>query len=416
MELNIIQEIVAEQLQLFNKKPSGTIRIVDTEKCLKLPHIVVITGIRHCGKSTLLKQFAQKYETYYYVNFDDERFIDFTVADFQNLMLVFKKMFQATTIFIDEIQNIKGWERFVRRLYDEGYKIFITGSNAHLLSSDLATHLTGRYIKIELFPFSFKEFLAFHSKAVYEIYNTDQKAEILQLFDNFLQTGGMPEFIKFNEKEVLQRVYEDVIYKDLIVRFGIRNINDFKRLSQYVFTNFTRNISYNSLAETLNINSTTTISEYISYLCEAYLVFEVFKYNASLKKQFTTDKKFFVIDNGIRSAVAFLFSSDLGKLLENLVFLELRRRYEQVWYYKTNNKLEVDFVYKKDHQLHLVQVAYSITDAKTLNRQTTALEKAMQEIKITNGLILTYSEDREIITETYTISIKPVWKYLLSEN
>jgi len=416
MELNIIQEIVAEQLQLFNKKPSGTIRIVDTEKCLKLPHIVVITGIRRCGKSTLLKQFAQKYETYYYVNFDDERFIDFTVADFQNLMLVFKKMFQATTIFIDEIQNIKGWERFVRRLYDEGYKIFITGSNAHLLSSDLATHLTGRYIKIELFPFSFKEFLAFHSKAVYEIYNTDQKAEILQLFDNFLQTGGMPEFIKFNEKEVLQRVYEDVIYKDLIVRFGIRNINDFKRLSQYVFTNFTRNISYNSLAETLNINSTTTISECISYLCEAYLVFEVFKYNASLKKQFTTDKKFFVIDNGIRSAVAFLFSSDLGKLLENLVFLELRRRYEQVWYYKTNNKLEVDFVYKKDHQLHLVQVAYSITDAKTLNRQTTALEKAMQEIKITNGLILTYSEDREIITETYTISIKPVWKYLLSEN
>jgi len=350
MEISNIQEIVLDQLELFKRKDKGTEREIDFEKCMKLPHIVVISGIRRCGKSTLLKQITEKYDTFYYVNFDDERFIDFSVSDFQNLMLVFNKNYISKNIFIDEIQNIKGWERFVRRLYEEEYKIYLTGSNAHLLSSDLATHLTGRYIKIELYPFSFSEYLRFNV-IDYNSITSEVKSKILQNFDSFLQTGGMPEYAKYKEKEILHRIYEDILYKDLIVKFGIRNINDFKRLSQYLFTNFTGNISYNSLAEILNFNSVTTISEYISYLSEAYLLFEIHKYNASLKKQFTTEKKVYVIDNGIRSAIAFQFSADFGKFLENVIFIELKKRHNEVWYYKTSNNLEIDFLVKTNNEL-----------------------------------------------------------------
>jgi len=359
-----------------------------------------------------LKQFSQKYENFYYINFDDERFIDFSVSDFQTLMLVFKKLYDSKTIFIDEIQNIPNWERFVRRLYEEEYKIYITGSNAHLLSSELATHLTGRYIKIELFPFSFVEYLKFHNIET-TFLTTQKKSKILNNFDEYLKSGGMPEYTIFKEKEILQRVYEDVIYKDLIVRFGIRNINDFKRLSQYVLTNFTRSLSYNSLTTILNISSVSTVKEYISYLSEAYLIFEVYKYNPSLKKQFTTDKKIFVIDNGIRSAIAFQFSSDSGKLLENMIFIELRRRFCEIWYYKTNNNLEIDFLIKHENKFIVIQVCYSVADNETLKREINAIEKTISELKISNVYILTFSEEKEILISEQKIKILPVWKFLL---
>ena len=172
-----LNEVIGDQIKQLSLKKAGISREVDYSYLVETPFITVISGIRRCGKSTLLFQLTQKFDTYYYVNFDDERFFDFTVADFQTLMILLKKRYQTKTIFLDEIQNIPGWERFVRRLYDEGYKIFITGSNSKLLSSELATHLTGRYIKIELYPFSFTEYLKFKGVDTSEV-STDTKSQI----------------------------------------------------------------------------------------------------------------------------------------------------------------------------------------------------------------------------------------------
>jgi predicted AAA+ superfamily ATPase len=184
------------------------------------------------------------------VNFDDERLADFSIKDFQQLLIVLQKKYSSQVIFLDEIQNIAGWERFVRRIHDEGYKIFVTGSNAKLLSSELATHLTGRYSKIELYPFSFKEFLRFKGVA-YEKKSSAIKAQILKNFEKYLEFGGFPEFLKYNDEEFLKRVYDDILYKDLLVRFKVKEIKAFKQLAAFLFTNFTKEVSYNSLKNSL---------------------------------------------------------------------------------------------------------------------------------------------------------------------
>src|SRR3989338_6753056 len=306
LRLDQLEDVVVDQWQGFKNKDKGISRAVDMEKYLKTKQITVISGIRRSGKSTLLAQFSKNYENYYYINFEDERLVDFKVRDFANLMLVFKMMYSARVIFMDEVQNIKGWERFVRRLYEEGFKIFVTGSNAKLLSSELATHLTARYFKIELYPFSFVEFLNFNKVDVIG-HGSDSKVEIIKYFDEYARTGGFPEMVKYQDVEFLKRIYEDVLYKDLLVRLKIRDVEAFKQLAGYLF-------------------------------------FTIYKYDYSLKKQFISDKKIYAIDNGLRNAVSFAVSDDRGRLLENMIFLELKRRGYEVYFFK--GKGECDFVLK----------------------------------------------------------------------
>lgn len=415
MKLEILEEVVLDQKENLLKKEFGLKRDVDTDKLLKTKQITVVSGIRRCGKSTLLGQLMQNFETFYYLNFDDERLINFTVEDFRELMIIFKKQHEASTVFFDEIQNIHGWERFVRRLFDEDYKIFITGSNSKLLSSELATHLTGRYLKIELFPFSFAEFLEFN-KVETEKLTSDTKSKILKSFDEFLNKGGFPEYLKYKDDEFIKRVYEDVVYKDLIARFKIRNINQFKKLSHYLFSNFTSEISYNSLKTILGIKSANTISEYISALQEAYLVFELYKFEFSLKKQYTSNKKIYAIDNGIRNTVAFRFSEDKGKLLENCVFLELKRRQKELFYYKTKTGKEIDFLYAENNTYNLIQVAYDITDHKTRERELNALTEAGNEIENCKLFLITYNTQETITAENKTIEVIPAWKWLIQQS
>lgn len=415
MKLDILEEVVIDQKENIAKKEIGFKRHINTEKTLNTKQITVISGIRRCGKSTLLWQLMQNFDSYYYLNFDDERLINFTIEDFRELMIIFKKQYNASTIFFDEVQNVEGWERFIRRLFDEDYKIFITGSNSKLLSSELATHLTGRYIKIELYPFSFAEFLEFN-KVSTEKLSSDTKSKILKNLDEYLNNGGFPEYLKYKDEEFIKRVYEDVVYKDLIARFKIRNINQFKKLSHYLFSNFTGEISYNSLKTILGIKSANTISEYISVLQEAYLLFELYKFEYSLKKQYTSNKKIYAIDNGIRNKVAFRFSEDKGKLLENIVFTELKRRQKEVFFYKTKNNKEVDFLYFEDNIYHLFQVAYDINDHKTREREINSLIEASKEIENSKLYLITYNSQEKIAFEDKTISVVPVWKWLLFKN
>lgn len=411
MNQNYLEKIIQDQAKTFKEKDPGTARELDFKKYLKTEQITVISGIRRSGKSTLLKQFSQHYQNYYYLNFDDERLIDFSVSDFQNLMVVFQKQYSSKVIFLDEIQNVQKWERFARRIFEEGYKIFITGSNAKLLGSELATHLTGRYYKIELFPFSFKEFLRLR-KVDYGRIISEKEAEILRNFDGYLQGGGFPEYVKNKKDESLKQIFEDIIYRDIITRFKIREVKNFKLLVNYLFTNLTGETNYNSLKNLLNFKSATTIKNYIEFMRESYLVFELFKYDYSLKKQYVSNKKIFVIDNGVRNAVAFSFSKDTGKLLENLIFLELTRRGEEIFYYK--GKKECDFLIRQGLKItEAIQVAQSLANPETDKREIAGLLEAMEKFKLKKGLIITESQEEVKKIKGKIIKIVPAWKWLL---
>jgi predicted AAA+ superfamily ATPase len=381
------------------------------DKYLGTSQICVISGIRRSGKSTLLAQFSKKVNNFYFINFDDERLADFSVEDFRNLMITFQKLYKSKTVFLDEIQNVEGWERFVRRIHDEGYKVFITGSNAKLLSSELATHLTGRYIKLELYPFSFKEFLQFN-KIDYKKRTSANQAKVFKQFKKYLEEGGFPEYLEFDDPEYLKRVYDDILYKDLLVRFKIKEVKAFKQLAAFLFTNFTKEISYNSLKKTLGFKSTTSVKNYVEFMQESFLIFELYKYDFSLKKQFVSDKKIFAIDNGLRNIVSFYFSKDSGRLLENLVFIELKRQGKEVYYYK--NKGECDFLVKEKSKIvSVVQVSKYIEKGLNERRELGGLIEAMKKFELKEGVILTESQEEIIKKDGFIINVMPTWKWLL---
>jgi uncharacterized protein len=411
---DLLQEVVYEQANTFLNKDPGITRNIDINYLINSHLITIITGIRRSGKSTLMRQIARLYSDFNYINFDDERIANFSLEDFRILMLVFQKKQHSKIIFLDEIQLVQNWEMFVRRIFEEGYKIYLTVSNAKLLSSELATHLTGRYQKIELFPFSFQEFLQF-SNVEYNESTSKEKAKILNFLDDYIANGGFPEYRVLNDKEYLKIVYNDVIYRDLIVRFGIKNSKAFKQLANYLFTNFTKETSYNSLTKLFKINSPSTISDYVDYLQQAYLIFECYKYDYSLKKQMIYNKKVYVIDNGLRNAVAFNFSKNIGQNIENMVFIELKRQQKEVYFYRSKDNYEVDFVVHQN-PIKLIQVTYSMHDTVTAEREKRGLHVAMQELNIQTATIITYNEEDTIIENQKEIKIIPLWKFLMTKN
>ena len=406
----LLEEVMLDQAQRAVQKPRGMKRDVDYQKLVSHSQIVVISGMRRVGKSTLMLQISDFFPDYYYINFDDERLYGFETVDFNTLMVLFRKRSISNTIFMDEVQNVPGWERFVSRIYDEGYKVFITGSNAKLLSSELATYLTGRYYKIELFPFSFSELAAWQKIDTASI-TSDVKASLLSLFDTYLLKGGMPEYYKLFDEEYFAQLYSDVMYKDLIVRFAVKNVNAFKNLSQFLLSNFTKEASYLGLSRTLNINSVNTVKDYIDHLQECYLLFECHKFDFSLKRQYVSNRKIYAIDNGIRNHVSFRFNTDNGQLLENVVYVQLRRLYKTVTFYKTRGGYEVDF-YCNDA---FIQVCWTISDQATLTREKRAITEAMSETGLTMGYILTYNEESDITSEGFVIKVIPVWKWILEK-
>ena len=411
METSQIEIIINDQLSVFKKRDAGFPRKINYKSHINSKPITVIAGIRRSGKSTLLKQFSLKLPNFYYVNFDDERLISFSVEDFNNLLIIWKKKFASKYILIDEVQNVTGWERFVRSLHDENYKLFISGSNAKLLSSELSTHLTARYQKIELYPFSFKEMAEYRQADLLPSMISTAKAKILKLFDEYLVHGGFPEYIKYKNEEYLKRVYEDIIYRDIITRFGIKEVKSFRELTNYIFTNFTKELSYNNLKTILGIKTAMSVRNYVGFLEESYLIFELFKYDYSLKKQYISDKKLYVIDNGMRNATAFYFSTDRGRLLENLVFIELKRRKNEIYYFK--DKSECDFlVREKNRIIQAIQVTQKI-DKTNEKRELDGLFNALTRLNLKSGLILTEDQDQIKTIGRYKITIKPIWQWLL---
>ena len=378
--------------------------------------ILVISGIRRCGKSTLMQEIrTNNEESDYYLNFDDERLVSFALDDFQKLYELFIELYgEQRTFYFDEIQNIKGWERFVRRLYDYGNKIYITGSNASMLSRELGTHLTGRYIQYELFPFSFKEFLRFNNIDFNsgKIKSTNGKSTTKSMFNKYFHTGGFPAFLKSGDIQYFESLYQSIIYRDVMVRNGIANEREILELVHYLASNVSRLITYNSLTKVIGVKNPSTVKNYLSYLQNTYIIFLLSKYDYSLKKQLQNPKKVYFIDNALVRQLGFFNSEDNGRLLENIVFIELMRRKKVVYYHK--NKKECDFVIKDKNRItEAIQVSWDISESKTSEREMLGLVEAMNDYGLNEGLILTNSEENRVIEDDKVINVKPVWKWLL---
>ncbi len=385
------------------------------EKNIKNPFVVIISGIRRAGKSTLLNQLRAKYPGYY-INFDDDRLIKFGVEDFQALFETFLEIYGEMDIFyFDEIQNIEGWERFVRRLRDLNKKVFITGSNASMLSRELGSKLTGRHLNINLFPFSFNEFLRYKGIKLDSdsIYQTEIKAKIKRYFREYFFNGGFPEYVKTQNIEYLKTLYENILYRDIIVRNNLSNERTFKELVYLAITSLSKEISFNSIKKSLNLGSSTTVREYFNYLEDSYLMFLVPKFDYSFKKQIYSSKKVYVVDNGLANYLGYKVSGDFGKLLENLVFLELRRENNDIYYFQ--NKYECDFVIKEGVKVkRVIQVCYDFNEGNK-DRELDGLINAMDFFKLKEGEIITYDEEDEIKIGNKKIFVKPIWKWLLDK-
>lgn len=410
---DILKSVLKEQSKQSNLKE--VLRVIPQE-LLDSQEILVISGIRRCGKSVLLQQIRKRQEQQdYFINFDDERLLNFRVEHFQLLHEVFIEMYgEQHTFYFDEIQNIEGWERFVRRLYDSGNKVFLTGSNATMLSRELGTHLTGRYIRFELYPFSFKEFVAFKeiNLPADKIYTTPDRGLIAGLLQEYIVSGGIPLFLKTSQDLYLKQLYESILYKDILVRNKLTNERELLQLVYYLASNVTKPSTNKSLTTVVGVKNSTTVHNYIEFIENTYLLFQIARFDYSLKSQLINPKKTYFVDNALVLKLGFSLTENKGRLLENMVFVELKRRGYEIYYHQ--NKGECDFVIRNGYNINqAIQVCYSFENEITKKREIDGLVDALTTYNLMEGLILTTDVEEEITGSNYVIKIVPVWKWLL---
>jgi len=413
-----IKAMLLEQHESFWQRDTGIERsqLSEIERSAHLPHAIIISGLRRVGKSTLLAQLAHRLggETFYYINFEDDRFLGFQAEDANDLYQALLELFGERKIFVlDEIQNIPGWEHFVRRFMEMGLKFYITGSNASLFSRELGTRLTGRYVPVELFPFSFTEFLNFRGYPVpnLERLTTAETARLQKHLYEYVQFGGIPDPLKYPELPLLRTLYDDVLYRDIATRYRIEEVRALKELAFYLMSNPTGQISFNKLKEQFRLGSVNTIKNYIEYLENSWLIFTLNVYDYSIKRQQIAAKKVYSIDTGLTNAVGFNFSPNTGKLLENLVFLSLRRKTSEIYYFTTPAGYEVDFYLPEARQF--IQVAQNMDHPATREREIRALMDAMRAINLSKGMILSSSNMDSVTENGATITIRSLAEWLL---
>jgi len=394
----ILREVIVSQRELLNRLELGTLR----EKKLKIEDsfAIIITGIRRCGKSTFLNQILRKQKKGYYLNLEDPRLEGFELLDFSKAEIIIKELYgDGGVYFFDEIQNIGKWEKFVRYLIDKKEKVIVTGSNASLLSRELGTKLTGRHLQIEMFPFSFSEFL-----------NMKKERPSIGSFEEYFSKGGFPEYLKKEDPSILYELLSDVVMKDIAVRFGIKNTNILNKIAIYLISNVGKEFSYNSIKKMFDIKSVQSVIDYISFFEKAYMVFTLPRFSYSYKQQQISPKKVYSIDNGFSFNNSASFSKDRGKMLENMVFLGLRRKFKNIFYFQEKN--ECDFVIQeKDKITRAIQVCFDFNE-EVKNREINGLIIALKKFDLKEGLILTYNQDDEFLVEGKKVIVMPVWRWL----
>lgn len=397
--LKRVTKLQREELLLFEE---GIEREDKIE--LNVPFAIVLSGIRRCGKSTLLRQLMKKVKGFYYFNFEDSRATDFELKDFEKLDQIFHEDYKDQDYyFFDEIQNVPQWEIFVRRLVDLKKHVVITGSNASLLSKELGTKLTGRHLTQEIFPFSFKEFL-----------KMKKEEGSIKSFEEYFNDGGFPEYINQRIPNILHELLKDILTRDISIRYKIRNQKILKELAVYLLTNISKQFTYNSLKKNFKLGSVNSIISLISYFEDAYMIFTIPQFDYSLKKMIVNPKKVYSIDNGFTLKNSASFFDDRGRLLENMVFINLRKDNKDIFYFKENN--ECDFLIREGTKIvDAFQVCYEVNE-DSKDREVNGLMEALKKFNLKEGIILTYNQEDNFDIEDKKILLIPVWKWLLEKD
>jgi len=398
---SVIEHVVEQQKLRLTTRDTGLKRELKPATRSLSSHALIISGVRRCGKSTLLMQMMNELDhtNLLYLNFESPQLYEFNLLDFARLDHIIARK-GAKILFFDELQWVEGWEMFVRQKLDEGLQVVITGSNASLLSKELGTRLTGRHITQELFPFSYTEFLQFLQLTA--------GAESLA---KYMQTGGFPEFVKNGDDEQLATLFNDILIRDIVTRYGIKDIKSLHRLAQYLISNIGNRISATKLKQALSIGATSTVLSWFSHLELSYLVSFLPMFSHSTKAQLINPRKVYAIDLGLVNVVSSVHTEDAGRKLENLVFLHLRKKYTELYYF--DEKGECDFVAMKNGQvMELVQVCYELT-ADNLQRELNGLLAAMQFFGQQKATIVTFAGADHIVKEGFTIEVVPAYQFLI---
>lgn len=376
--------------------------VYDFDELLQSPNIKLLTGPRRVGKSTQAILMLRG-KNFAYLNFDDNELLknwDESLAE-KSLAEVYPNY---EYLLLDEVQNVDGWDVWVSKLFRRGVNLVITGSNANMLSGEMASVLTGRYLEIKMLPFSFEETSRFVG------------ADFSR--DDYLKNGGYPETLSQRAitQTYLQTLFDSVIYKDVVQRHKIRNVADLNNVATFLLSNFTGTFSYNDVADDLGFSSVSTTKKFMDYLHEPFLFYYLDRYNNKLKLMKKAPRKVYVVDNGFVSSKAFNLSENLGELLENQVFVELLHRgydtEKSLFYYHSRNDKETDFVVREGNKVTgLIQVCYDMSKEKTEKREVDSLVECAQELNCDNLTIVTWNEERLIDKKGYTIKVVPVEKF-----
>lgn len=359
----------------------------------------IITGIRRAGKSTLLLQLMQKITNFNYLNFEDVRIFGFDHKDFNRLDDVFSAESNSNYYLFDEIQVVVGWERYVRSLLDKKKIVVLTGSNAAILGRELGTKLTGRHLKYELMPFSYPEFLKL----------TKQKMSYTS-FEDFVNRGGFPEYLKIDNEQILQELFNDIIIRDITLRYNLRNPKLVKELALYLLSNVGKEFSYQGLKKLFNLGSVNTIISIVGYFENSYLLFTIPQFDFSYRKQIANKKKVYSIDTGLIKANSVSFSQDKGRMLENIVFTQLKRMGLEVFYFKKER--ECDFITRNSKKdLNAYQVCFELNEDNK-DREINGLIESLNYLKQKVGCILTLDQHDELELNSKKIIVKPVFAWM----
>ena len=387
----------------------------DTDLLLNSSLIKLITGPRRVGKSTQALLMLRD-KNFAYLNFDNYSLLE--AWDANLVMRMLDDVYPGYEyILLDEVQNLNGWDLWVSELYRLGKNLVITGSNARMLSSEMATVLTGKYLQVEMLPFSLEEFFDWNKLDLHMLKPEDITNSYV-LTDDYLRNGGYPEVVASRQltRSYLDTLFDSIIWKDVAKRYNVRNVTDLNNLAMYLVSNFCNPVSANDLTTELGFSSVNTTKKYMDYLHEPYLFYYLSRYNNKLKLMKKAPRKVYVVDNGFVASKAFSLSDNLGRLLENQVFIEfVRRGYDvekSMFYYRSRNDKEVDFVLRKGTHIEcLVQVCYDMSSPKTEKREVDSIVECAGELKCSNLFIITNSDKRTIEKDGYKIDVVPISEF-----
>lgn len=400
------------------------------KKLMQLDEIIVITGARRTGKSTVLMQLCKELidggvspKDILIINFEDPRFRKLDLSLLNKIYEIYLSEAASGSgkqyVVLDEIQIVEGWEKFARFLHEnKNVQVFVTGSSSRLLSSEYSTVLSGRHVDIVLYPLSFKEFLEFNKIDIgNKLDIVSKRHELKKMFLSYMRSGGFPKAVLIededNKKELIKSYFRDILVKDIVLRYKIKDVEKLEELSKFYLSNISSLHSFNKLKNIVGL-SLDTVERYSSYIQNVYMLFFVRKFSYTLKEQILNPRKVYCIDAGLRNSVSFYFSKDHGRLAENIAYLELKKKGYDIYYWKDSRQREVDFLLREKGKVrHAIQVCWNVDSEDTKKREVDSLVSALETFNLKEGLVLTEDYEDEINVKGHTIRFVPLWLYLL---